>query len=120
MIQYNKQSGGALYDLSKLKKIGSEDFVKKMLQIFIKEVPPSATLIKVAYDGRDFATVKYLTHRIRPSIQNMGIEQLYNEVNEIENLADIEEASPMLERMIEKLETITHQVAEKVKAEYNL
>jgi len=119
MVQINK-GGGPLYDLSKLKKIGNDDFVRKMILLFIKEVPPSVMLIKVAYMGKDFATLKYLAHRIRPSLQNMGISRLTWEADEIENLAALGKDSPGLEEMIEKLDQVVSQVVESLKAEFKL
>jgi signal transduction histidine kinase/CheY-like chemotaxis protein/HPt (histidine-containing phosphotransfer) domain-containing protein len=108
------------YDLEKLKTIGNEDFINVMLKLFIREIPNSIKKIKDAYNSEDFDTVKYLVHRIRPSIINMGIVQLKNEVVQIEELAAKGIKTAQLGRMIDKMEHIINLVIERLKNEYDV
>jgi two-component system, sensor histidine kinase len=108
------------YNLAKLRTIGTEDFVLQMLQLFIREVPESVNKIKNAYEANDFHTVKYITHRIRPSITNLEINQLKKEIVGIEELAGKAEKSAELEKMIEKLVNVVSRVVTKIKADHNL
>jgi len=110
----------SLFDLSKLEKIGSEDFVIRMLKLFVNEVPPSVINVKKAYKIGDFETIKYLIHRMRPSIQNLGISQLKDEIVQIEDLAAKAEKTVKLEQMIEKLERVINLVSDKLRQQYNL
>ena len=111
---------GPLYDISKLQSIGSEDFVKRMLKLFVAEVPSAAMNIKIAYDSTDFNTIKYLTHRIRPSIQNMGITHLQEDMVLIEQLAVKGQKDPDLKRRIDKMTNIIDQVGEQLRKKYKL
>jgi len=111
---------GPLYDISKLQSIGSEDFVKRMLKLFVAEVPSAAMNIKIAYDSTDFNTIKYLTHRIRPSIQNMGITHLQEDMVLIEQLAVNGQKDPDLKRRIDKMTNIIDQVGEQLRKKYKL
>ena len=81
-----------------------------MLELFVSEIPVAVTKIRKAYDSGDFETVRYSVHRIRPSILNMGINRLKDEVTEIEELSMKEEKTPQLDAMIGKLETVIGEV----------
>jgi len=79
-----------LYNLSNLEKIakGNVGFVNKMIQLFIDQTPKSVTELKAAYDIGDFIKVKEIAHRIKPSIDTLGIDVLKNEIRAIEKNAD--------------------------------
>jgi PAS domain S-box-containing protein len=114
------EADGPLYDISKLQNIGSADFVKRMLRLFIEEVPPAVMNIKIAYDSGDYKTIKYLTHRIRPSIQNMGIAPLQDDVIVVEQLAMKSEKDDDLKRRIDKMNTVIDLVTDQLKKKYKL
>ena len=111
---------GPLYDISKLQSIGSDDFVKRMLKLFVAEVPSAVMNIKIAYDSSDFNTIKYLTHRIRPSIQNMGIAPLAEDVVLIEQLAAKGQKDPDLKSRIDRMTEVIDLVSEQLKKKYRL
>jgi len=113
---------GPLYDLTTLKNIGRNDmgFITKMLQLFIEETPPATLKIKEAYEAGDFATVKYLSHRIKPSITNMGIASIKNEILQIELQADKATKTPALENYVEKVYKVIEQVVIQLNQEYTL
>jgi CheY-like chemotaxis protein len=64
-----------LYNLDKLKEMsrGNNDFIKKMLNIFVETVPDSITEMKVALSNSDFDTVKKIAHKLKPSVDNLGL-----------------------------------------------
>jgi CheY-like chemotaxis protein/HPt (histidine-containing phosphotransfer) domain-containing protein len=105
----------SLFSLAKLRDIGDELFVNRMLQLFIDQVSPAATTIRQAYDQNDFHALRYTVHRIRPSILNMGINSLKTEIFEIEELAAANERSTKLDEMITRLESVMHEVTEQVR-----
>jgi PAS domain S-box-containing protein len=109
-----------LYNLSKLHEIsrGDQSFVKKMINMFCNSVPPSVTEIKTAYEQKDYVKIKSVAHRIKPSIDSMGIESLKNEIRQIEQFALQEEDTGHLCKLIEKLETVVQQVVLALKSEH--
>jgi PAS domain S-box-containing protein len=111
-----------LFDIKKLISIGGNnpDFVTQMLSLFVTDVPQSVQKIKEAYHNNDFKTVKYLAHRVRPSIINMCINSIKEETIQIEKLAEKGEQSPELESMIDKIVTTISIVSAKLKAEHNI
>jgi PAS domain S-box-containing protein len=78
-----------LYDLSKLKAIsrGNNDFVDKMIALFVEEVPNSMNIMMDGLNNYDFKKVESVAHRLKPSIQNMGIEKVWRDFASIEMMA---------------------------------
>lgn len=108
-------SDSSLFCLEKLRDIGNPEFVNRMLRLFVDQVSPAVAVIRKAYDEKDFATVQNITHRIRPSILNMGIDSIKTEIFEIEELAKANESNSTLNDMITKLEDVMAQVTAEIR-----
>ena len=83
----NIAEDGILYDLSRLYGIsrGNEQFIKKMVGVFYKESVAAVQQIKEAYSNNDIEKVKMIAHRLKPSIQNMGIHSLTENILQLES-----------------------------------
>lgn len=81
-----------LFDLTNIKTLsrGDQSFVNKMIEIFIDHTPTSMLEIKNAYELQDFITISKIAHRMKPSIDNMGIHSLKNPIRELESTAKTE------------------------------
>lgn len=108
-----------LYDLSKIREIsrGNDAFVKKMIALFVDQVPASMEEIHAAFQRNDFAIIKAVAHRIKPSIDNMGINCLKNEIRKIETMALENRHSKDLTFLIQKVDVTLKKVIEELKAE---
>jgi len=116
-----KKETAELYDLSKLHEIakGNQSFVDKMVNMFIEQGPASVKEILDAHKIKDLTTVSKVAHRMKTSINNMGIASLKKEITEIELLAEKNEPSEHLDTLISKLEKVTAEVVNKLKASLN-
>ena len=67
-----------LYDLEKLNRLlnGNQEQIKKLTKLFIEQLEKSIDQIAKAYSINDLESINKITHRIRPSIDNMGIVSL--------------------------------------------
>jgi HPt (histidine-containing phosphotransfer) domain-containing protein len=74
-----------LPDLSRLNKIAAGDtvFLKKMLTIFVNDVPKQIAEMQLAYSQNDFTKLGKIAHRIKPSVRDIGLNVDY--LQEIEN-----------------------------------
>jgi PAS domain S-box-containing protein len=117
-----QENAAPLFDIKKLIAIGGDntDFVTQMLSLFVTDVPQSMSKMKTAYVDGDFKTVKYLAHRIRPSIMNMCINSIKEETVQVERLAEKEVHSPELEQMIDKMVNVINTVSAQLKSEHNI
>ena len=79
----------ALFDLSKIKLLSrnNNEFIKKMIDMFCQQVPCSINEITQSYSRKDLKKVKEESHKIKPSLETMGVKQLSRDVREIEALA---------------------------------
>lgn len=107
------------FDLSGLRSIsqGNENFVNKMIQLFIDQGPTTLDEMKKAYDEMAFEKVKKLAHRLKPSIDNLGIEMIKSDIREIEKKAVEYGKSEHLEQLISQVQVVITQVANQLKEE---
>lgn len=106
-----------LYDLSTLEQIaqGNESFIRQMIDLFVDQSTKSLSEIKSAYEEGNFETVSKVAHRLKPSIDNMGIASLKEVIREIEKSAETLQTSNALESLIQKLEHDIQLVNEQLK-----
>ena len=109
--------GRQVYDLQKLRDLGrgDEDFVLSMVDIFVDHTPVAMREIERAMQERDYDTVAKTAHRIKPSIDNMGIEQLRGVARDIEYSAKAEDLDhDALQRKVTDflgtLDAVIHQI----------
>lgn len=79
-----------LFNLTKLEKLsrGDDDFMSRMLGIFMREVPVTVEKLNDAIKRSDLSEVKALAHRLKPSINDMGISSLKDILQETEDAAE--------------------------------
>ncbi len=107
-----------LYNLSKLYEIGRGDvsFVNKMIQIFVDYTPTTLNEISTALQNNDFIQISRLAHRMKPSIDNLGIVSLLNTVKDLELETKKEDVNkPLIEELVNYLQVILTKVIQKLK-----
>ena len=106
-----------LYDLSKLEAIakGNQAFIVKMVNMFIEQGPASVKEITDGFANNDLVTVSKVAHRLKTSINNMGIASLSKEISEIEQLAEMNTYHPQLKPLIANLEKVVCEVVADLK-----
>ena len=75
-----------LCDLTKLEEIskGNQQFVNKMIQLFVEQTPIAILNIKESFNSNDFDNILKLTHRIKPSIETLAIKIMKDDLQKIE------------------------------------
>ncbi|MBL7930297.1 MAG: PAS domain S-box protein [Bacteroidia bacterium] len=107
-----------LYDLSVLsKQIANPEYVKKMITIFSDQTRELVPEIRKAYAQNDLATVYKLAHRVKPSIDGMGIISLKETVRAIELAAHKNQNSEQLEQQLDALCNTLNKVLEQLARE---
>lgn len=88
-----------LYDLKNIQSLsrGDDDFVKKMISIFIVQTEETIALIDQAFHNKDYAEIARLVHKIKPGIQGVGIHSLDESVKRLEiDAKEMTEEFPVL------------------------
>jgi HPt (histidine-containing phosphotransfer) domain-containing protein len=81
-----------LYDLEQLNSIaaGNPDFVIKMVNMFLDMTPGLVDSIEAGLQTQDWAEVRSAAHKMKPSVDMMGISSLRDVVRRIEGNAKSE------------------------------
>ncbi|WP_052248508.1 PAS domain-containing hybrid sensor histidine kinase/response regulator [Chryseobacterium taiwanense] len=111
-----------LYNLSSIEALGrgDEDFIQKMLSIFINQIRETIPLVDKAFDEKDYAEISRLIHKIKPSIEGFGIYSIREKVAELEinakeQKSHFSELYPLFEDIKFTLTHVIEQLQKKVK-----
>jgi CheY-like chemotaxis protein len=85
-----KETEKVNYDLSSIIAIsrGDNDFVQKMIDIFIEQTMEVCDEIENCIAVNNFIEISRLIHKIKPNIEGMGINSIYDEVRELERICE--------------------------------
>lgn len=104
------------YDLSKLISLsrGDDEFVRNMVDVFLQHTPPALDEIRAALAAKDYVAVGKTAHRIKPSIDTMGIAKLRGVAKEIELLTkeDVVNHAALTAKVSPFLDTLQHVLVE--------
>jgi len=77
-----------LYDLKELRAIADGDdlFFHEMITLFISQIESAMPEIRNHVEKRDYAKVKAILHKIKPSVAVMGIITVKEIIDEIEHM----------------------------------
>lgn len=105
-----------LFDLSMIDKFcrGDYNLTKKMIQVFINDIPFSVEEIKHAYQQKDFIALKKVAHRIKPVLSMYSIVKIEKEIELMENLDKDEKITPELGFKINKLDSVISLVTQQM------
>jgi PAS domain S-box-containing protein len=92
-----------LYDLTMVESVsgGDEAFIKKMVALFIETVPQNIQDLKNAMEGANWEQVAKTAHKLKSTIDSMGIKSIHQEIRAVEAKA----------KALESVETIPALVA---------
>ncbi len=111
-IQFVSSEEESFYSLAPLKQLshGNLEFVDKMVRLFCTTIPESLQVINEAREKRDYKMVKSTAHKIKPTVQNLGVTALKHDILVLEGLDvnDIDHAK--INELIDKLNKILTMV----------
>ncbi len=75
-----------LYDLSYLKEssLNDDEYVNKMIDMFVATAPEYITQIKTAHQNNDLKEIQIIAHKFKASINIMGIKQVSKLITTLE------------------------------------
>lgn len=103
-----------LYSLEKLQHTGRSDpdFVWKMIQLFMVQVPEGVQAIRAALAAGNFAVIAATAHRMEPILNNFCIATLQEQMSELQSLALKRKTSPRLQTLIDHLDGVTAKIVD--------
>lgn len=109
------------YDLTGIQKLGQGDeaFIKKIITLFITQTQEMIPMIDLAFNNQNFAEIARLVHKLRPSVEAVGIASISEEMRELEVSAKEQsmESSKMYS-LFEKIKNILIEAIEQMKEDH--
>lgn len=108
-----------LYNLEQLEAIasGNDEFVIKMVNMFLDMTPHLVTRIGVGIQGEDWVEVHSAVHKMKPSVDMMGVKSLHDVVRKIEynakNETDLDHIPALYEKLSETLAEVYRQLRDR-------
>lgn len=85
-----KSSTDKLYNLTALQNLsrGNDEFVVKMIAIFVEQTTDTIEKSAIAIRKEDFKEVSRMIHKIKPSVESLGITSIISEIKLLEKTAE--------------------------------
>ena len=117
MINHNR-----IYSLDRLNEIGDgdTDFIKEVIGVFLEHLPANATALVKACKASEWQSVYFTAHKMKASIDLMGIEEIMQEIRVIEQYAKSNTNLDQLDDKVNLINEIIQQTACEMKEDFNL
>ena len=111
-----------LYDLKQLEELsgGSKDFVIEIISVFISEVPLQVEDLKKAFTFDNMQDIASNAHKLKPSIDLLGINTITQDIRSIETIARNRENTSNLEGLINNVDVNLNKTIIELKTDFNL
>lgn len=108
-----------LYDLSMITEVsgGDEEFVKKMVALFIETVPVNLKELNSYLDAGNWEMVSKMAHKLKSTLDSMGIHSLNQDVRTVEHTAKKKEALENIPALVQRMNIIIGQCIKQLEAE---
>ena len=108
-----------LYDLTMIRSVsgGDDGFIKKMILLFIETVPQNVQELVDASEHKNWEQVSKMAHKLKSTIDSMGIRILRDQIRTVEMNAKNLEQPEQLPAMIRDIEAVVSDCIHQLKTE---
>jgi len=108
-----------IYDLSFITDVakGNKDFIKSLIEVFISNTPPIAAEMRDAYDAKDWDRLAKLAHKLKSTIDTMGLITIKDDIRFIETNAKAVAELATINEKIDKVKTVVDNCVTKLQLE---
>jgi HPt (histidine-containing phosphotransfer) domain-containing protein len=110
------------YNLSKVYAISDndEEFAKQIVTLFTEEVPAEIKNIRTGVEDKDHKKVYQAAHKIKPTLDLLGMQLAYDDVLTIEKWSKAEGRRKEIKEVVKSLREHVDNTLKEVKKNYNL
>ena len=110
------------YDITEIRTIsrGNEGFINKMLKMFVEQIPVFAAEMMEKLEAGELTAVGEIAHRIKPTIDNMGIVSSKTIIRELEKMGKANEDNGTMATLIGKVQADVARAVEAIKKDFQL
>ena len=114
----NTNGTSKLYDLTMIQSVsgGDEEFIKKMIALFIETVPPSMEELLKSVEEKNWDQTGKLAHKLKSTIDSMGIKSIREEIRKVESLAKENRHLDLIPPLASHIDTVIHNCVEQLRA----
>jgi CheY-like chemotaxis protein len=111
-----------LYDLNMVQTIsgGDQSFVNKMVQLFLETVPPSLADLQKETAEQNWLNTSKLAHKLKATIDSMGITSIKEVVRTIETNGKKEEELDKIPAQVQEVITVLEACMKQLKNDFDL
>lgn len=110
------------YNLSKVYAISDndEEFAKQIVTLFTEEVPAEIKNMREGLEEKDHKRVYQAAHKIKPTLDLLGMQMAYEDVLAIEKWSKAEGKRREIKEVVKSLRDHVDNTLKEVKKNYNL
>ena len=110
------------YNLAKVYALSEndDDFVMAIVTLFVEEVPVDLLQVKEGVNGKNYEQAYSYAHKIKPSLDLMGMKEAFEEVLQIELWGKSQGKRKEIIEVYKSLENQIEKAVKEVKKDFNL
>jgi CheY-like chemotaxis protein len=110
-----------LYDLNMIHSVSGGDgaFIKKMILLFIETVPQNVQELVDATGQKNWEQVSKMAHKLKSTIDSMGIRNLHDQIRTVEWNAKNREQLERMPDMVRQVESVVSVCIQQLRSEIN-
>ncbi|NMH29280.1 Hpt domain-containing protein [Flavobacterium silvaticum] len=110
------------YNLAKVHALSDndEEFVMQIITLFVSEVPQDMIQIKLGIKAKDHKQAYAYAHKIKPTLDLLGMTQAFEEILEVEAWTKREGKRKEIEEIYESVEDQVEKAIKEIKKDFNL
>jgi len=110
------------YNLTKVYAISDNDteFAKQIVTLFNEEVPAEVKNIRHGLKEKDHNKVYHAAHKIKPTLDLLGMDLAYEDVLAIESWSKAEGKKKEIKDVVKNLKNLVGLTVKELKKDYNL
>lgn len=122
VMENNQASAESYYDITDIKTIsrGNQDFINKMLKMFVDQTPAHMEEMKLRYEAKDYQRLGEVAHKIKPTIDSMGINSIKTTIREVEKIGKTGVDAHLLPDLLRQIEYALTMAIKAIKKDYQL
>ena len=108
-----------LYDLTMVQSVsgGDESFIQRMVALFIETVPQNVQDLKSAMEEENWDLVGKTAHKLKSTIDSMGIKSIRQEIRTVEANARQKESLHDIPSLVTNIDSVIRQCIGQLRAE---
>lgn len=111
-----------IYNLDKIREMaeGDEEFIQSVITVFLEEVPEDLGGLETAVGSGDYGQIYKLSHKIKPNVDLLGMEDTRALALEMETMGKNEENLDGIRERFPRFKKDVEQVISELKNDFGV